>query len=92
MPTRLFRLGLRWLPIVALASLLLAGVTYVYASAQPRVDESSTTLNVSQAAPTFNSLLVAEQLARYYAYRATTRPVADAVRQTLALPESAELN
>ncbi len=90
MPTRLFRLGLRWLPIVAVASLLLAGVTYVYASAQPRVYESSTTLNVSQAAPTFNSLLVAEQLARYYAYRATTRPVADAVRQTLALPESAE--
>jgi capsular exopolysaccharide synthesis family protein len=77
--------GLRWAPFVALAIVLLAVPAFLYGAAQPRLYEASATLSVGQGVPTFNSVLVSEQLSRFYAYRATTRPILEEVIESQGL-------
>lgn len=81
----------RWLPPLAVAVLLAAGVAYVASAVQAKVYEAQATLIVGTSlsgSPDYNELLVSEQLAETYATVATTRPILTRVKATVGLEES----
>jgi capsular exopolysaccharide synthesis family protein len=80
---------LRWWWLIALTTVLAAGVSYVVSKSTKPVYSASVTILVNQAqnptTPNYDSVLVSERLTQTYSQLIKTRPIADKVIQTLGL-------
>jgi len=80
---------LRWLWLIALTTVLAAGVSYVVSKSTKPVYSASVTILVNQAqnpsTPNYDSVLVSERLTQTYSQLIKTRPIAEKVIKTLGL-------
>ena len=84
----------KWAWLLAVATVLAAGVSYVVSRATTPVYSASTTILVNQAqnpaSPDYNSVLTSERLTQTYSQLLRTRPILLKVIQELGLPLTPE--
>ena len=90
--TKYLKRILRWWWLIALSTIIAAGMSYFVTQQQPKIYQSVTTLLVGQviqqANPTGSDFFTTEQLAESYAQMAVRQPVLQAAVEALDLPFS----